>query len=976
MSAAAVLGLAAATVPGGAHATPSPAHVKALKTDAGAATRSDDRPSPLEQKRRAAKKIAAEKLASGKAKTVTKNGSKVVDIGDGDWVEYQTEETQQLLTFLVDFGDTNTNTAFPANASGPVHDQIPQPDRAKDNSTYWKQHFDRQHYLDMFFNGMPDQNNESFKGVYKEMSSGRFDLEGDVSDWVTVPKTEASYQDAKGNETGMDDFLADSGNAWYDAQVKAGKTDADIAAYLDQFDQWDRYDLDGDGNYNEPDGYIDHFQAIHAGTGEEDGSPAWAIWSHRSATNVNGYGVDGPAVGSCAACAPIGGVEIGHTGKWIYDYTTEPENGGLGVFAHEFGHDLGLPDYYDTATDTAPDDNSVDFWSLMSAGSWLSHGVKDSPGAGTTPNHMDAVSKFLLGWLDYKKVDPFQTASIDLGPSYHASTLPQAAVVDLPDGDAFVTTGTGYAGSKGYLYSGRGDDWRTSAIQSPSFTVPAAAQLTAQVAYNIEQDWDYAYVEISTDGGTTWKKVHTNLSTSDDPNEQNEGEGITGYSNPNIAGNLTGQPPTTWVKLVADLGAYAGQTAQIRFKHVNDAAYNDFGLKVDNVAVGSALSTNFENGFAGWTQGTADEFYTITGTGYDVSFPRFYVAENRVYGGYDQTLEQGPYNRGWPVSKPNYLENFPFQDGLLVWYVNGLYDNNNTSAHPGGGLALPVDAHPTALRWSTRDAARSRIQTFDSTFGLASTTPLNLHSEYKDTKGRLHAVTLTSPARPGVATFDDSVPSAYYDAAKPDSSVKVAGTGTTIRVVANNESTGRMTIQVAPVAPRPVTKLTISPAPRVGMRLHVAGAWTQSPSLKYQWYANGSPIAGATGATFTPPMALLGKVLTVRVTATTAEHPTGTATTAAARVLPAAVGLSVKANRTVRPHKKAKVTVIVSSPGLAPAGRVTVRFSGKKVTKALSGGRASFKMPARSKGKKKLVVVYTPSTGYSSATKTVIIKVK
>ena len=36
-------------------------------------------------------------------------------------------------------------------------------------------------------------------------------------------------------------------------------------------------------------------------------------------------------------------------GIWIGDYTVEPENGGLGVFAHEFGHDLGLPDFYDTA---------------------------------------------------------------------------------------------------------------------------------------------------------------------------------------------------------------------------------------------------------------------------------------------------------------------------------------------------------------------------------------------------------------------------------------------------------------------------------------------------------------------------------------------------------------------------------------------------------------------------------------------------
>ncbi len=46
-----------------------------------------------------------------------------------------------------------------------------------------------------------------------------------------------------------------------------------IAADLKAFDQWDRYDYDGDGNFNEPDGYIDHFQIVHAGGDQADGDP-------------------------------------------------------------------------------------------------------------------------------------------------------------------------------------------------------------------------------------------------------------------------------------------------------------------------------------------------------------------------------------------------------------------------------------------------------------------------------------------------------------------------------------------------------------------------------------------------------------------------------------------------------------------------------------------------------------------------------
>ncbi len=90
-------------------------------------------------------------------------------------------------------------------------------------------------------------------------------------------------------------FLQDTVNGWYDAQIAAGKTDAQINAYLSKFDKWDRYDYDGDGNFDEPDGYIDTFQSVHAGEGEEAGAPAWTIWSHSWYAYSNLIGIAGPA---------------------------------------------------------------------------------------------------------------------------------------------------------------------------------------------------------------------------------------------------------------------------------------------------------------------------------------------------------------------------------------------------------------------------------------------------------------------------------------------------------------------------------------------------------------------------------------------------------------------------------------------------------------------------------------------------------
>ena len=127
---------------------------------------------------------------------------------------------------------------------------------------------------------------------------------------------------------------------------RRGKSTAELDAYLSQFDEWDRYDFDEDGDFDEPDGYIDHFQAVHAGEGEEAGADPDAIWSHRWYVNPTTAGSDGPTVGGKPNLN--GGARIGDSSYFIGDYTVEPENGGLGVFAHEYGHDLGLPDFYDT----------------------------------------------------------------------------------------------------------------------------------------------------------------------------------------------------------------------------------------------------------------------------------------------------------------------------------------------------------------------------------------------------------------------------------------------------------------------------------------------------------------------------------------------------------------------------------------------------------------------------------------------------
>ncbi len=191
---------------------------------------------------------------------------------------------------------------------------------------------------------------ESVKSYYEKQSSGRYSVDGQVTDWVKVRYNEARYGRSNGypcngnvlEHLEPDQDAIDRGDRSTSDAARAHRRQ--IKADLASYDQWDRNDFDHDGNFNEPDGYIDHFQIVHAGGDEADGDPIQgedAIWSHRwKAFQNTGQGPTGNK---------DGGTQIGDTGLWVADYTIQPENGGVSVFTHEYGHDLGLPDHYDTA---------------------------------------------------------------------------------------------------------------------------------------------------------------------------------------------------------------------------------------------------------------------------------------------------------------------------------------------------------------------------------------------------------------------------------------------------------------------------------------------------------------------------------------------------------------------------------------------------------------------------------------------------
>src|SRR5512138_1739631 len=445
----------------------SPVAPSGADDDPSYVQKEDNRLDPFTSKQLELKKEAQEAKLNGKAK------GKVHEVARGQYVELTREGEGAVWTVLGEFADLSHNT-------------MPQPDRAVNNTDIWVPDFNRDHYLELLFNDAPGAN--SMRNFYIEQSSGRYTVHGDVTDWVAVPGAAATYDDDFESPLGGNQvwyFLMDVVNGWYNAQVAAGKTPAEIDQYLSQFDVWDRYDYDGDGNFDEPDGYIDTFQAVHAGEGNEACSPAcdnWAIWSHSWYAFSGNAGETGPDFNK------LGGVQIGNSDFWVGKYTIQPENGGVGVFTHEFGHDLGLPDLYDTSGG----ENGTGFWTLMSSGSWMGDGTVD---IGSKSSHMGAWEKFQLGWLNYDVAWAGRYSTHKLGPMEFNTKQAQGLFVILPKKELVSQIGTPYAGDYFY-YSGAGNNLSNSMYKA--FTLPAGAvSLTAKVKYNIELDWDYAYLTVN-----------------------------------------------------------------------------------------------------------------------------------------------------------------------------------------------------------------------------------------------------------------------------------------------------------------------------------------------------------------------------------------------------------------------------------------------------------------------------------------------
>jgi len=661
--------------------------------------------------------------------------------------------TDHVLAILIDFPD------YPVNAVTP------------DLTRNYYEDYSREHYQDMLFSdtgyaGPSGQNLISMKQYYQDQSGGSYQVEGQVAGWYHAKFNAAYYgapsPDGRRRDSNVSALIMEAINQL------ALDPNFDWAFY----DQEDRYDYNGNGNFREPDGLIDHVMVFHSSIDEAARGGALgpnAIWSHRSRVS----GTPQP---------------IGNTGLAILDYTIQPVDGAAGVSAHEYGHDLGLPDEYDVdysedglgTVDAAPG-SLVGYWSIMSSGSY------GGEIAGTAPTGMSPFAKEYLqtslggNWFVGSTVH-----ANDLTATGKTYKLDTASVrgdnndylrIDLEDKQVqklVPNDGKGFASAE--ITRTDGDVEFSSLDFFVDLTNEANAQLKFAASYDSHTGASLAFVSVrpivngQPTAGVTLAGNITSTS-----------HWFSQWFGPGFTGNSGGKQDA-----VFDLSPFAGQQVLVDLVYVSFNTGHP-GVMFDDITVEGSAGTilNYDV--------DSSENPGLFITGFEASdgiweYPQYYLVEWRQHEGVDESLANLRYGMS-------------YEPGMLVWYVDTSYrpektgDRNSTAqgdnlvgVHPGEGWLGLVDADRNPILYSNGEMAGSAVQIHDAAFSL------NVHTPFNGVNERA-GVTISDPFilnTPGFIDFAD-----YSNWLRPATGRKLPSKGILIDILGQSSDKSVASIRIS-----------------------------------------------------------------------------------------------------------------------------------------------------------------------------------
>lgn len=191
---------------------------------------------------------------------------------------------------------------------------------------------------------------------YYDNSNGKFDPTFDVYGPITVSGPQSQYGKG-GNNDRADDLLVEA------CQI------ADSEINFADYDQ--------DNN-----GVVDNIFFFFAGHNAAEGGGSNCIWPHKWTIAQHGLRLDGKSFDSYAC-----------TSEYSGSYGTSMA--GIGTFTHEFGHVIGLPDFYDTDYAENGEAPAVGSLSLMDQGSYNNNG--------RTPPYLGGFERYMLKWINLEE---------------------------------------------------------------------------------------------------------------------------------------------------------------------------------------------------------------------------------------------------------------------------------------------------------------------------------------------------------------------------------------------------------------------------------------------------------------------------------------------------------------------------------------------------------------------------------------------